>query len=314
MSITLKTNMKKRALFIGRFQPFHKGHLSVIEQIAKAPDIDEIIIGIGSPQIDHTFSNPFTASERGTMIRASLYGMKKVYQIVLISDIHDNEKWAAHVESLIPDFKVVYVGNTLVRRLFTEKGYEVRNIDPVHKISATDIRERIIRKVPWRKYLPPGSLEVIEKIKGAKRIRNLYFKHVYPAVTVDIIIEHGAGLILIKRRDGKMFGGWWALPGGFLETGKESVEQAVIREAREETSLQIDLPNLKLFGIYSDPQRDPRQPTVAVVFQTLLAEGEPKAGDDAQSLKVFPWNQVPKQLAFDHATIIEDYRKKTGIL
>jgi ADP-ribose pyrophosphatase YjhB (NUDIX family) len=128
-----------------------------------------------------------------------------------------------------------------------------------------------------------------------------------PYPTVDVIIELGSGIVLVKRRnppDG------WALPGGFVDYG-ESVEAAAVREAREETGLDVEL--TALLGVYSDPGRDPRFHTVSTVF-VGRAGGEPRGGDDAAEARVFDPVSLPSPMAFDHASIIGDYLvwKETG--
>lgn len=123
-----------------------------------------------------------------------------------------------------------------------------------------------------------------------------------PIPTVDIIIEVTGGIVLIERKN-PPFG--WALPGGFVDYG-ETLEQAAIREAREETSLEVD--GLRLLGCYSDPTRDSRMHTITTVF-VALGKGSPKAADDATNLQVFPPDQLPAQLCFDHGTILHDYRR-----
>jgi len=122
-----------------------------------------------------------------------------------------------------------------------------------------------------------------------------------PLPTVDVIIElQGEGVVLIKRKN-PPFG--WALPGGFVDYG-ETLEQAAVREALEETSLQVEL--TRQFHAYSDPQRDPRGHTITVVF-TAKASGEPRAADDAQEIGVFQADALPSPLAFDHRQILTDY-------
>jgi len=122
-----------------------------------------------------------------------------------------------------------------------------------------------------------------------------------PLLTVDIIIEvSGEGIILIERKN-PPFG--WAIPGGFVDYG-ETLEAAAIREAREETGMEVV--DLKQFHAYSDPKRDPRGHTVSVVF-TAIGRGVPQAADDAKNLQIFPLDRLPENLAFDHALILSDY-------
>ena len=124
-----------------------------------------------------------------------------------------------------------------------------------------------------------------------------------PALTVDLIIEFPDGRILLIKRKNDPFKGHWALPGGFVDIG-ETVEQAAVREAQEETSLDVEL--LKLVGVYSDPKRDPRRHTVSVVFHARPSGGEPKAADDAADIMLTP-SPLEHELAFDHARIIRDH-------
>ena len=123
--------------------------------------------------------------------------------------------------------------------------------------------------------------------------------HRNPVPTVDIIIAMGGGVILVKRKNPPLA---WALPGGFVDYG-ESLEQAAVREACEETGLSIRLGSQ--FHTYSEPDRDPRQHTVSTVF-LATAEGTPVAGDDAGEVAIFHEGSLPP-LAFDHARILGDY-------
>ncbi|MEW5724629.1 MAG: NUDIX hydrolase [Thermodesulfobacteriota bacterium] len=122
-----------------------------------------------------------------------------------------------------------------------------------------------------------------------------------PVPTVDLIIEiEGQGLVLIERRN---YPAGWALPGGFVDYG-ESLEAAALREAREETGLEVELTGQ--FRAYSDPGRDPRQHTITFVF-LARAEGRPRGQDDAARAGVFSPDNLPSPLAFDHGRILEDY-------
>jgi 8-oxo-dGTP diphosphatase len=123
-----------------------------------------------------------------------------------------------------------------------------------------------------------------------------------PKLTVDLIIELGASrkVVLIRRKNPPH---GWALPGGFVDEG-ETVEEAAKREAFEETSLHVEL--ARQFHVYSDPKRDPRGHTVSVVF-VAKAEGVPRGADDAKEARPFSRDDLPKELAFDHGVILEDY-------
>jgi 8-oxo-dGTP diphosphatase len=126
-------------------------------------------------------------------------------------------------------------------------------------------------------------------------------KPVTPLLTVDVIIEVPGGVVLIERNNPPP---GWALPGGFVDPG-ESLATAARREAMEETSLDVTL--TEQFFAYSDPSRDPRGATVSVVFLGT-ARGTPRAADDAKTVRVFSPDELP-DLAFDHRTILDDYRR-----
>lgn len=133
-----------------------------------------------------------------------------------------------------------------------------------------------------------------------------------PVPTVDIIIEMEEegqeGIVLIQRKNPPL---GWAIPGGFIDYG-ETIEAAAIREAKEETGLEVTLKDL--LYVYSDPKRDPRQHTVSIVF-IAAGRGKLQAADDATDAAIFPLNQLPSPLCFDHHSILQDYirYRQTGI-
>lgn len=124
------------------------------------------------------------------------------------------------------------------------------------------------------------------------------YKNPFP--TVDIIIEYKGNIILIKRKNPPL---GWALPGGFVDYG-ESLEKSAIREAKEETGLDVNL--IRQFHTYSDPLRDARFHTITTVY-IATAEGVIAAGDDAAEVGLFNKDNLPDNIAFDHKKIIEDY-------
>jgi len=121
-----------------------------------------------------------------------------------------------------------------------------------------------------------------------------------PIPTVDIIIEFQGGIILIKRKNPPE---GWALPGGFVDYG-EDLETAAVREAKEETGLDIEL--IRQLHTYSDPKRDPRHHTITTVY-IAKAQGNAIAGDDAKEVGIFEKEALPKQIAFDHRDVLDDY-------
>lgn len=124
--------------------------------------------------------------------------------------------------------------------------------------------------------------------------------HRNPIPTVDIIIDLNGGIVLVKRKNPPE---GWALPGGFVDYG-ETLETAAIREAKEETDLDIKL--IRQIHTYSDPQRDRRHHTITTVF-LAEAQGTAIAGDDAGEVGIFRKDELPQKMAFDHKEILKDY-------
>ena len=127
-----------------------------------------------------------------------------------------------------------------------------------------------------------------------------------PAATADLIVPINGGILFVKRKH-PPFQGQWAFPGGFLENGKENLEEAAVRELKEETSLVAKPQDVQLLGVYSDPKRDPRGHVIAHAYVVKKFSGTLKANDDAAEVKIF--KSKPEKLAFDHSRIYDDYLK-----
>ena len=145
------------------------------------------------------------------------------------------------------------------------------------------------------------SPEINEVVAALREGRLFPKRPKTPHLAVDVLIEMPCGGIVLIKRRGTPSG--WAIPGGYVDYG-ESVEAAAIREAKEETHLDVKL--LRQLKTYSDPKRDPRVHTVSVVFEAQ-AEGVPVADDDAKDVGIFSKENIPTPLCFDHAKIISDY-------
>ncbi|MFO7618336.1 MAG: nicotinamide-nucleotide adenylyltransferase [Thermoplasmata archaeon] len=161
-------------LFLGRFQPFHEGHLEVMREIAG--QVDKLVIAIGSAQDSHTVDDPFTAGERHLMISETLDEERfRNYFIIPIVDINRYSVWVAHVRSLVPPFDIIFTNNELTSRLFKESGIEVRGtkLYDRDRYSGKKVRELMISGGDWRSLVPPGTEKAIEMLDGEKRIKDL---------------------------------------------------------------------------------------------------------------------------------------------
>ncbi|MFA5842809.1 MAG: nicotinamide-nucleotide adenylyltransferase [Candidatus Gracilibacteria bacterium] len=153
------------ALFIGRFQPFHLGHLSVVKTILQNHDF--LIIGIGSAEESRTSQNPFTASERWSMISSTLDAEKiprKKYTLIPIRDINNPGHWVKHVENLVPPFDCIYTGSPLVKKLFKKhKKYKIIPVKILKGITATQVRNALEKNKKWQSFLPPAVAKFLQK-------------------------------------------------------------------------------------------------------------------------------------------------------
>lgn len=161
-----------RALFIGRFQPFHRGHLHLLKSIRS--EFDEVVLGIGSAQYSHTPENPFTSAERYEMIVRTLEveGIEGCH-IINIPDVGVHAHWVSHVLSLVPSFAAVFSHDPLTRRLFEEAGFKVleRPLLDRERFSGTEIRRRMLAGEDWKELVPPTVADFIEAIDGVARVR-----------------------------------------------------------------------------------------------------------------------------------------------
>jgi nicotinamide-nucleotide adenylyltransferase len=160
-----------RAILIGRFQPFHSGHLRVVESVLA--EVDELVIGIGSADASHEPRNPFTAGERLMMIQKTLESQETRTYVVPIEDLDRNAVWVSHVQSMSPWFNVAYANNPLVVRLFEEAGVEVRQTEMFDRenLKGSEIRRLMLDGGDWAQYVPDPVAEVIDEIDGVERIR-----------------------------------------------------------------------------------------------------------------------------------------------
>lgn len=170
-----KLDDRAAGLIIGRFQPFHLGHLDTVLRIVAERGYAKI--AVGSTQYSDTSENPFTYEERERMIHAALDGEipESAYHIYRVPDIHNYPKWVSHVESIVGEFSAIYTTNPVNERLFKEAGYEVVLHEIREGVSGSAIRGLIAAgDDAWQDMVPEAVAQIIRDINGLSRIQELY--------------------------------------------------------------------------------------------------------------------------------------------
>jgi nicotinamide-nucleotide adenylyltransferase len=165
-----------RGLLVGRFQPFHAGHLEVVRYLkGRRPD-ETLVFGIGSSEASYTPENPFTAAERAEMIERALREAGIAgWSTVPIPDIDRHPLWVAHVQELVPPFERVYTNNPLTHHLFQRAGVAVESTPLFRRETwqGTKIRSAILDEIPWKPFVPDAVAAYLDSIGGAERVRML---------------------------------------------------------------------------------------------------------------------------------------------
>lgn len=176
----MNSKKTRRGLFLGRFQPYHKGHHETVTRIAAC--IDELIIGVGSADRNYDLENPFTAGERILMIQRSTFNSKIPIYIIPYKDIKNNALFICNITALVPPFDTVYSNNPLVIQLFKERSVKVQRppLTDRKKYQGSKIRALMVKGEKWKHTVPDPAAAVIEEIGGVERIQNLAQKDVIP--------------------------------------------------------------------------------------------------------------------------------------
>ncbi len=168
-----------RALYIGRFNPPHKGHLEALKHVFSIDEIDSVVIGIGSAQASYSLKNPLTGGERFELLIKLFENHKEIgkkpYHIVPLLDINNNNLFVSQVKSICPSFKFVFSNNPLVQLIFTRAGFKVQEIPLIKrdKYSGSVIRDKIIKNEGWEDYIPGISLDMVKKFNIVERLKIL---------------------------------------------------------------------------------------------------------------------------------------------
>jgi nicotinamide-nucleotide adenylyltransferase len=170
--------LNQPGLFIGRFQPFHNGHLFAIKEVLSKEA--QVFIVIGSAQSGYTPTNPFTTAERIVMVQLVLEELDiscTRYLIIPVPDVHNFTLWVDHVKRFVPEFGTLYTGSETSAGLFSSQNIPVVKISLYKKNrhSGTEIRRRIIQDEKWKSLVPERVAELIEEIDGVKRLKSLSY-------------------------------------------------------------------------------------------------------------------------------------------
>jgi nicotinamide-nucleotide adenylyltransferase len=161
-------------LLIGRFQPFHLGHLSAVK--FALTQVENLYIGIGSSNRYNEKRNPFSAEERKEMIESSVDGSDlKKCKIYFVPDVNDHAKWTYHVDSIIPKYDVVFSNDDFTHELYKKRGIKVISVPLKQReiLSGTDIRQKIATGQSWSELVPEGTAKVLAKINAKDRLAKL---------------------------------------------------------------------------------------------------------------------------------------------
>ncbi len=280
---------KKIGLFIGRFQPFHLGHIDALKQ-ARKYGITEFFIGVGSSNKEHTAENPFTYEERKTMITKILNALWVKFTIYPLPDMESDDDRKNYIINNLPKFDAVISGNPRTTSIFKKTPYKICNIKITKDIKSTAIRHMLhIGDMEGLKTLVPGQVIIyLQSMKADKRLAKYYRdEHIGPSIAVDgILLTKDKRIVIIQRKNPPL---GYALPGGFVDYG-ETTEQALVREMKEEIGVHIKI--RKLAGVMSDPKRDPRSHIISIVYIADIVSWRIKAGDDAKSVKLMKFEKA----------------------
>jgi bifunctional NMN adenylyltransferase/nudix hydrolase len=328
-------------VLIGRFQPIHNAHLEIIKRATAL--CEQLVIITGSAAQPRTYKNPFTSAERERMIKYAAGGLSMFINVEENPDtIYNDQAWAVRVQALVakhtkPGDKVGIIGHkkddsSFYLDMFPQWGFE--NVELIEFLSAVNIRDLYFKRdvnMSFIKGVVPESTfnflvdfkstpeyeQIIREREFVINYKKQYASLPYPPIfsTADAVVIQSGHILLIKRRaePGK---GLWALPGGYVNANTDkSVEDAAIRELREETLIKVPAPVLRgsivRSKVFDAIGRSPRGRIITHAFHIQLPDGElpkVKGSDDAEKARWVPIAEVRSEECFeDHFEIISHF-------
>jgi bifunctional NMN adenylyltransferase/nudix hydrolase len=326
-------------VLIGRFQPFHNAHLEIIKRSTAL--CNQLIVIAGSAAQPRTYKNPFTVDERARMIRAATGGLSIRITIESnIDTIYNDQAWAVRVQEIvgrntIPGAKIAIIGHkkdesSFYLDMFPQWGYE--NVDEIEPLSAVNIRDLYFKRNANMAFIkgvvPDTTFEFLDEFKDSDSYEQIirerefvetykkqYASLPYPPIfsTADAVVIQSGHVLMIRRR-AEPGRGLWALPGGYVNANTDkSVEDAAIRELREETMIKVPAPvlrgNIKDSRVFDAIDRSPRGRIITHAFKIVLPDGElpkVKGSDDAEKARWVPIAEVRSEECFeDHYEMVQ---------
>ena len=328
-------------VLIGRFQPLHNAHLEIIKRATALTD--QLVIVTGSAHRPRTYKNPFTSFERERMIKDATAGLSmRVYVEPNIDTIYNDQAWAVRVQGIVSKYVCLGTKTGIIGHKKDESSFyldmfpqwEFVNVEQIEPLGATNIRDLFFKQdanMNFIKHVVPETTfdflmrfkdtpeyaQIIREREFIETYKKQYASLPYPPIfsTADAVVFCSGHVLMIKRRSepGK---GLWALPGGFVNANTDkSVEDAAIRELREETGIKVPAPVLRgsivRSKVFDAIDRSARGRTITHAFHIVLPDGElpkVKGMDDAEKARWVPIAEVKSEECFeDHYEILQHF-------
>lgn len=328
-------------VLIGRFQPLHDAHLEIIKRCTALTD--QLVIIVGSSKQPRTYKNPFTFEERAQMITNAARNLSlQIHIEPNIDTMYNDQAWAVRVQGIQSKYRCLGLKDGIIGHKKDESSFyldmfpqwEFVNVEQIEPLGATDIRDLYFRRDVNMRFIqgvvPETTFEFLSNFKDTPEYEQIirerefienykkqYASLPYPPifVTADAVVIQSGHVLMIKRRSepGK---GLWALPGGFVNANTDkSVEDAAIRELREETGIKVPAPVLRgsivRSRVFDAVNRSARGRTITHAYHIQLPDGDlpkVKGSDDAEKARWVPISDVRSEECFeDHYEIIQHF-------
>ena len=287
---------KTVGLTVGRYQPFHKGHLKSLNWILER--VTKLYIVIGSAQESRTKKNPFTCLERKKMIESCLTGNI----IFLFSDDNESDDiWKDNILKQAQDTDIIFTNNDVVKNIFNGT-IEIIEVPFFYEVRATEIRKLMREKKRWEHLVPESVINIIGEINMDKFVN----------VGVSVLLTGEKGIILGRRNKNHSHGvNTWCSPGGHIEYG-ETPEETVAREAMEEVNVKVK--NIKFIGITNDIFKKEGKHYITLWYSAEYESGKISSSSELAYVGWYPLDKLPGPLFLCMKNFLDKYKFKYSIL